>query len=102
MADTLVVSPVRTRSELKKFISFPYALYKKELKNPYWAAPLRIDEKILQIANRLKRPRAGMDHRDREADDRAVELRSRPIMPELGSRRRAHVPAVTASGTSAS
>ncbi len=47
MADTLVVSPVRTRSELKKFISFPYALYKKELKNPYWAAPLRIDEKIL-------------------------------------------------------
>jgi GNAT superfamily N-acetyltransferase len=54
MADAMVVSPVRTRAELKKFISFPYTLYKKVLKNPFWAAPLRIDEKTL--FNRKKNP----------------------------------------------
>jgi GNAT superfamily N-acetyltransferase len=54
MSEAIVVSPVRTPAELKKFISFPYRLYKKMLKNPFWAAPLRIDEKTL--FNRKKHP----------------------------------------------
>jgi GNAT superfamily N-acetyltransferase len=47
MGERVVVRPVQTKKENKQFINFPYTLYKKILRNPYWAAPLRIDEKNL-------------------------------------------------------
>ena len=54
MSEQTVVRPVRTKKEHNLFINFPYILYKKILKNPYWAGPLRIDEKTLM--NRRKHP----------------------------------------------
>jgi GNAT superfamily N-acetyltransferase len=54
MGDKVVIKPVTSRKDLKQFILFPYHLYKKILKNPYWAAPLRIDEK--KLFNREKHP----------------------------------------------
>jgi GNAT superfamily N-acetyltransferase len=54
MAEQIVVKPVESKKEHAQFIGFPYVLYKKILKNPYWAAPLRIDEKSLM--NREKFP----------------------------------------------
>lgn len=38
---TLVLKEVKTKSDLKKFISFPYELYKG---NKFWVPPLRFDE----------------------------------------------------------
>jgi len=35
------ICPVITKRDLKKFVLFPYKLYKN---NPYWAPPLRMDE----------------------------------------------------------
>jgi GNAT superfamily N-acetyltransferase len=54
MSTGIEIRPVTSKKELKKFILFPYSLYKKTLKNPYWAAPLRIDENLL--FNRKKHP----------------------------------------------
>jgi ribosomal protein S18 acetylase RimI-like enzyme len=54
MGEKIIVKPVETKKDNKRFIEFPYTLYKKILKNPYWAAPLRIDEKNLM--NRDKFP----------------------------------------------
>lgn len=54
MASNLIVKPVRTGADLKKFIQFPYTLYRKTLKNPYWAPPLKIDEN--NLFNRKKNP----------------------------------------------
>ncbi|MBN2354365.1 MAG: hypothetical protein JXD23_17475 [Spirochaetales bacterium] len=54
MAEEIVVRQVRSKREHNQFIGFPYILYKRILKNPYWAGPLRIDEKTL--LNRKKFP----------------------------------------------
>ncbi len=54
MSEAIVVRPVTTARENNQFIAFPYTLYKKTLKNPYWAGPLRIDEK--NLLNRTKYP----------------------------------------------
>jgi GNAT superfamily N-acetyltransferase len=44
MASTTEVRPVRTASELRKFILYPWKLYRG---NPYWVAPLVSDQKLL-------------------------------------------------------
>jgi hypothetical protein len=54
MADKIIIRPVQSKKDLNTFILFPYELYKKILKNPYWPAPLRIDEKT--IFNKKKHP----------------------------------------------
>jgi GNAT superfamily N-acetyltransferase len=54
MTAKITVHPVKSKKELNTFILFPYNLYRKILKNPYWPAPLRIDEKTL--FNRKKHP----------------------------------------------
>jgi GNAT superfamily N-acetyltransferase len=53
MSDSISVTPVTSARENKEFINFPYTLYKKILKNPYWAGPLRIDEKTLMDRNKF-------------------------------------------------
>lgn len=45
MNNPITVEPVTTARELQQFIMFPYRLYRKLLKNPFWAPPLIIDEK---------------------------------------------------------
>lgn len=37
----IIIKPVKTKSELKRFIGFQYKLYKG---NPYWCPPMRMDE----------------------------------------------------------
>ena len=38
---TTTIEEVRSRRDLKEFVSFPFGLYKR---NPYWVPPLRFDE----------------------------------------------------------
>lgn len=38
---SLTLKEVSSKKDLKKFISFPYSLYKD---NPFWIPPLRFDE----------------------------------------------------------
>ena len=44
MAPTTEIRPVRTAGELRKFILYPWKLYRG---NPYWVAPLVSDQKLL-------------------------------------------------------
>ena len=39
---SLTVRPVRSRTDRKRFVDFPYQFYKQ---NPYWVPPLRLDAK---------------------------------------------------------
>ncbi len=59
MTDSLSVRPVRTASDLKKFIAFPYDLHRG---HPYWVPPLRRDVKT--ILSREKNP--FFEHADAE------------------------------------
>ena len=47
----VITRPVQTQKDLKKFIDFPFRLYKK---NPYWVPPLR--KGIAETLNRAKNP----------------------------------------------
>lgn len=47
----IIIKEVTTPKELKKFIMFPYSLYKG---NPYWIPPMLLDEK--KVLNKDKNP----------------------------------------------
>ena len=48
---TVIIKPVQNKSDLKKFVRFPFGLYRK---NPYWAPPLK--KEILSTLNRNINP----------------------------------------------
>jgi len=48
---TVIIKPVQNKSDLKKFVQFPFGLYRK---NPYWAPPLK--KEILSTLNRNINP----------------------------------------------
>lgn len=47
----VITRPVRTKKDLKKFVEFPFKLYRK---NPYWVPPFR--KSILETLDRDKNP----------------------------------------------
>ncbi len=51
MSGSVVVQPVRTRRDLAQFVDFPYTLYRD---NPWWVAPLRMDQH--RVLNKRKHP----------------------------------------------
>ncbi len=51
MTGTVVVRPVRTTADLRRFIAFPYRLHRRD---PYWVPPLRMD--VRKMLSRKKNP----------------------------------------------